>query len=81
MNTAVLLSLFSQNQPYESALKVPCDVVLEAIRSKLDEGLSYLENDRPRLARKQIEIEKEYGSVAAFSKEAMKHKQAVPKIG
>ena len=43
-------------------MKVPCDVVLEIIESRLDESLSYLENDNPRLARDQIAIEKEFGS-------------------
>ena len=77
-NTGILLTLFSQNQPYSDALQIPCDVVLEVVESRLDEGLSYLDKDNPRLARKQIAIEKEFGSVEAFVKEGMKGRRFAP---
>lgn len=67
--TAILLTLFSQHQPYEHALKIPCDVVLEVIKSRLDESLSYLEGDKGRLARKEIAAQEEFGSVREMVRE------------
>lgn len=64
----MLAMLFSMGQPYSEALKIPCDILLELIESKLDEGLSHLEKDGPRLARKQIAAVKSHGSVGEFVK-------------
>jgi len=72
--------LFGSSQPYSEARKVPCDVLLELLESKLDEGLSYLEGDKGRLARKQIAAEKEFGSVAEMVREGMKRKAPSPAI-
>lgn len=74
----MILTLFAQNQPYSEALTVPGDIVLEVVRQQLDESLSTLDDDRPRLARKQVEIELEFGSVAAFVAEALKDKRDAP---
>jgi hypothetical protein len=72
-----LLTL-SQHQPYSEALKLPCDFVLEIIENQLDESISYLEDDKPRLARKQIAVEKEFGSVQSFVREVLKEKHQKP---
>lgn len=67
--------------PYSECLDVPCDMVLEIVESKLDEGLSYLEGDRPRLARKQVAAVKAFGSVENMVREAMKRRLGTPDLG
>ncbi len=70
--------LFAMNQPLSDAEKLTCDVVLELLESKLDEGLSYLEGENPRRARNEIEIKKEFGSVQAMVKEVLAEKRPTP---
>ncbi len=69
------MGLFAQNQPYSECLRFTCDVVLEIMESRLDEGLSSLEEDKARLARKEIAIRKEHGSVQQFTKATMEEMQ------
>lgn len=76
--TWMLSMLFGMGQPYSEALTVPCDILLELIESKMDEGLSHLEKDGPRLARKQIAAAKSHGSVPAFVKAAMEDENKPP---
>jgi len=72
------MMLFSLNQPLSDAEKLTCDIVLELLESKLDEGLSYLDGEGPRRARNEVEIKKEFGSVAAMVKEALKEDRPAP---
>ncbi|HEV7282295.1 MAG TPA: hypothetical protein VGN57_18985 [Pirellulaceae bacterium] len=58
-----------KNQPYDVALTVPCDLLLSIVQSRLDESLSYLEGDNPRLARKSVNLELEGGVAALYEKE------------
>lgn len=69
--TALLLALFAQNQPYGDARRIPGDIALEIVEAKLDEGLSYLEGDKSRLARKEVAIRKEHGTVREFVRKAL----------
>ena len=80
ITTTLLSTLFAENQPYGDALEISCDILLELVETKLDEGLSYLEGDNPRLARKEIELTKEFGSMQNYVREAMKIKSAIPAI-
>lgn len=70
--------LFGQHQPYGDALNVPCDIVLELIESRLDEGLSTLKGDGPRLARKKIAVTKSHGSVKDFVADQLKKEVTQP---
>lgn len=81
VNAGILLTLFGQHQPYGEALKIPCDLLLEIVESQLDEGLSYLEGDSSRLARKSIAITKAHGSVRNMVREELKEKREPPNIG
>jgi hypothetical protein len=74
VTTSLLLTLFHEHQPYIEALRVPGDIILEIVEAKLDEGLSYLEGDNARLARSEVQITKEFGSVKEFVSQAMKEK-------
>lgn len=69
--TALLLTLFAHNQPYTDARRIPGDIALEIVEAKLDVGLSYLEGDKSRLARKEIAIRKEHGTVREFVHKAL----------
>lgn len=80
VTSGLLMTLFAQNQPYDQALKVPCDVILEIVEAKLDEGLSYLEGDNAARARDEIAICKEFGSIEAFVAEAMAENRPKPDI-
>ena len=80
MTTNLLTVLFGENQPYSEARTIPCDIVLEIVEMKLDERLSVLDEDKERLARKELAIIKEFGSVAAFSKEILSKEVKPPKV-
>ncbi|QDT46162.1 hypothetical protein Pan258_01790 [Symmachiella dynata] len=67
MTTSLLMVLFSQNQPYTEAMLMPCDTVFELTEAKLDEMLSVLDEEKERLARKELAIVKEHGSVKDLS--------------
>ena len=71
MRTAMMMVIFAQNQPLSDAKRFLASEVLELIELRLDENLSSLEDDKSRLARKQVQIVKEFGSVQAFSEEAL----------
>lgn len=74
------MTLFGENQPYDQAKRIPCDVVLEILESKLDERFSYLDEDKERLARKELAIVKEYGSVQEMSKLVLSNAIEAPTI-
>lgn len=57
---------------------MPGDILLELLEAKLDEGLSYLDGDGPRLARKQIAVTREFGSVSAFVREVLAERRDAP---
>lgn len=78
--TSLLLLLFSHNQPLSEARNVTGDVLIEMIQCRLDEGLSSLEGDKPRLARKQIAAEMAFGSVPGMVQEGLKEKRTHPAI-
>lgn len=73
--TSLLLLLFSHHQPLSEARSVTADVLLEVIECRLDEGLSSLDDKKPGLARKQIAVVKEFGSVTNMVQEAMKDRR------
>ena len=76
--TVLYSLLFDHHQPYLDAKQITGDMVLELLESKLDEGLSYLEDDNPRRAREEIQIVKEYGSMENFLKEARQKRPKTP---
>lgn len=80
MTTSFLTLLFGENQPYDQALQMPCDIVLELLEVKLEERLHYLEDEKSRLALKELAIVKEYGSVAEFSKLALQGDSEAPEM-
>lgn len=74
VKTGILSTLFGYNQPYSDALQLDCETVLELIEMKLDEQLSYLDEEKGRLARKEIAIVDSYGSVAEYTRQMMRLK-------
>lgn len=76
--TALLLLLFSHSQPLSEARSVSGDILLELLEARLDEGLSSLEKDGPRLARKQVEAVRGFGSVPGMVGEALKEPRRPP---
>lgn len=80
VTTSLLSLLFSLNQPLSEARKVAGDVLLELLESRLDEGLSYLEGDGPRLARKELQIVRKHGSVREFVQEVMSEETKAPEV-
>jgi len=71
MRTAMMMVIFAQNQPLSDAKQFLACEVLELIELRLDENLSSLEEGKQRLARKQVRIIKEFGSIQEFSEEAL----------
>jgi len=72
MTTWLLLLVASHHQPFSEARRVSCDLLLEILESKLDEGLSTLDENKSRLARKTIAVRKKYGTIKKFVEEEMK---------
>lgn len=69
-NTGILFTAFGLNQPYESAIKLRADILLEMVESKLDESLGMLETDAARRAREEVRIVNQFGTWSDFMKEA-----------
>lgn len=78
--TAILMVLFAEHQPLSDAERMPCDLALELFETKLDERLSYLEGDGPRLARKEVAIAKEYPSVQDYINDLKSHRGEGPDV-
>lgn len=71
MYTSLLTMLFGKSQGYVEARIIPGDIVLELLRTTLDETISTLKPDNARRAREEVAIYEEYGSWDAFMKETL----------
>lgn len=79
--SGILLTVFGMGQTYDSARRIPADMLLEMVESKLDESLGMLEGDAARRARAELQIVKEFGTWSAFMQEAEKHVEDMPEPG
>jgi hypothetical protein len=59
--------LFDHNQPFEQALKIDGDTIMEMMEARLDESLSSLEEEKERLARKELALTRSNGSIKAMT--------------